>query len=84
MPEKQKQSETCIVIYAISQGNVATRFRSSGTFAYDFITIYCLVCFGGIFLQYQLSSTNPFCHDVFLVDGYAYSRSFCGVSVWPL
>jgi len=38
MPEKQKQSETCIVIYDISHGNVATRFRSSGTFAYDFIT----------------------------------------------
>jgi len=37
MSEKLQQPETCIMIYYISQGNVATRFRSGGTFDYHFI-----------------------------------------------
>ena len=41
MSEKQN------VIYDISKGNVATKFRSGVT--YDFITNYCLVCFERIF-----------------------------------
>jgi len=31
MSEKQKQPETCIVIYDISQDKVATRFWCGGT-----------------------------------------------------
>jgi len=38
MSEKQKQPEACIVIYDISQGIVATRFRYGGTSDYDYIT----------------------------------------------
>jgi len=38
MSEKQKQPETCIVIYDISHGNATVRFRSGGTSDYDFIT----------------------------------------------
>jgi len=37
MSEKRKQPETCIVIYDISQCNVATRLRSGATSDYEFI-----------------------------------------------
>jgi len=38
MSEKQKQSEVYNVIYDISQGIVATEFRSGETSDYHFIT----------------------------------------------
>jgi len=43
------------VIYDISQGIVALGFRPAETFDYDFIKIYCLICFERILkiAQYQ-------------------------------
>jgi len=37
MLEKQQQTETCIVIYDTSQGNIGTRFRSGETLLWLFI-----------------------------------------------
>ena len=35
-----KYPETCIMIYDILQGNLATGFRSGGTSDYDFMNLF--------------------------------------------